>query len=1028
MINFRKILNSTGEFVPYYEKENDFKRVAFLHLFASFVFSPIFCYLVYDTDVPKVYLYIGIANLIGFPVYSLICYLVNVLRNKLIYIVIIHYFIVTFFAFQQLLGSGFDVFSLYCFYALYAVLLFVSQRLYPAILYNVFVIGLILYGFQVVDHTSISKGGIFGMILIIAMCSILVLFSRQRMINSVEDYSKYLRKIVNNPGIGYLLFKVKNGEFDLVDSNEEVLKYFGCGQQSLTQCFLEQIDEDEEEKIKKLKLGSEFRLIKKKKVGINEYTLDLTISILELKNGFYWLVRLTDVTNEEKEKEELEKREKKYRNLYYRNQAGVFTTDLESNLLDYNQAFYDMFEGYFQKGTKLFREDIRKEWEEILDLIKNRDNLKNFQTHFSLSNGNTKWFMFNWYLDKENSLIEGTVIDLTEVQKASLAVRQSEEKYRLIYEESNDAILLLEDDKIIDVNRRGIQLFGFAKNAIIGNRLFDFSMEKTEESEKEFDSFLLRLKNSKNAKFNWKFVGKLYTIEAEVALVEMILGEKITYQCIIHDLTELNETMRVLDKSRKSFKSVLDNTPEGIIIISDDEVLYTNMEVHRLLDKEEIDISNIFVESDQKEFSNTFIDHLQTKKIRQKQLHINRQGASILTDVTFVTANFEEKEATMVILKDISIQHQLSKEMLRAELAEETNKKLASEIKERIKAEKQLQEQFLRSNAIFDSSSNTLLLTLDTQLNFSSFNTHCKNYFFYLAEKQMSTGDNFDLFFKEILQKSGLRVFKSLLKKVLKGESRQIEVSIKPKKKEIWLEIFLNPIFNAEGAVNEISLVAHDITEKKKSEKEIVESLKEKEVLLKEIHHRVKNNLQVISSILNLQSSFVKDKRTLEILEESRNRIRSMAIIHENLYQTTNFSSINFSAYLENLSHNLVASYSVGLGKIELVTELEKVELVLDQAIPCGLMVNELVTNSLKYAFPDGNDGQIKISLKEAKNKVLLKIGDNGVGFKDGFHPLESETLGLQLVSTLVEQLGGDIQINSSKGINYFITFDKAKL
>jgi two-component sensor histidine kinase len=172
----------------------------------------------------------------------------------------------------------------------------------------------------------------------------------------------------------------------------------------------------------------------------------------------------------------------------------------------------------------------------------------------------------------------------------------------------------------------------------------------------------------------------------------------------------------------------------------------------------------------------------------------------------------------------------------------------------------------------------------------------------------------------------------------------------------------------------------------------------------------------------------VKDKRTLDILEESRNRIRSMAIIHENLYQTTNFSSINFSAYLENLSHNLVASYSVGLGKIDLVTELGKVELVLDQAIPCGLMVNELVTNALKYAFPDGKPGEIHISLKEVKTKVLLRIGDNGVGFKEGFDPLDSDTLGLQLVSALVEQLEGEIQIDSSKGINYLITFDKAKL
>ena len=186
----------------------------------------------------------------------------------------------------------------------------------------------------------------------------------------------------------------------------------------------------------------------------------------------------------------------------------------------------------------------------------------------------------------------------------------------------------------------------------------------------------------------------------------------------------------------------------------------------------------------------------------------------------------------------------------------------------------------------------------------------------------MQDNDSFYDFFRKMLNEKDIRIFIRLLKRILKGESRQIEVSFRPKKKEVWMEIFLNPIFNTEGDVTEISLVAHDITEKKKTETEIVESLKEKEVLLKEIHNRVKNNLQVISSILNLQSSFVKDKQTLGILEESRSRIRSMAIIHENLYRTTNFSSINFSDYLKNLTSNLIASYQVNIGKVTLKENL----------------------------------------------------------------------------------------------------------
>ena len=222
--------------------------------------------------------------------------------------------------------------------------------------------------------------------------------------------------------------------------------------------------------------------------------------------------------------------------------------------------------------------------------------------------------------------------------------------------------------------------------------------------------------------------------------------------------------------------------------------------------------------------------------------------------------------------------------------------------------------------------------------------------------------------------------------------------------------------------------VRPDARAEKLSEKEIVESLKEKEVLLKEIHHRVKNNLQVISSILNLQSSFVKDEKTLEILDESRNRIRSMAIIHENLYRTTNFSSIDFTSYLQNLCTNLISSYHVYSGIVEFKDEMEKIDLVLDQAIPCGLLVNELITNSIKYAFPSKQEGQITVGLEEKDETIYLRIEDNGIGLPKDFDMMKTDTLGLQLVSTLVEQLDGEITVRNHQGTKYLITFGKVKL
>ncbi|PKP51030.1 MAG: hypothetical protein CVT95_01840, partial [Bacteroidetes bacterium HGW-Bacteroidetes-12] len=244
-----------------------------------------------------------------------------------------------------------------------------------------------------------------------------------------------------------------------------------------------------------------------------------------------------------------------------------------------------------------------------------------------------------------------------------------------------------------------------------------------------------------------------------------------------------------------------------------------------------------------------------------------------------------------------------------------------------------------------------------------------------------------------------------------------------PSGKTIIKEVFLSPIFNEDGSVGEVSGMAHDITEKKQAETELKNSLKEKEVLLKEVHHRVKNNLQVISSILNLQSAYVQDEKTLSILKESQNRIKSMAFIHESLYQTNDFSEINFSEYVVNLSKNLVHSYLVNQELIELKLDINNVSLNLDLSIPCGLIINELVSNALKYAFGEGKKGYILIQLYVKNEFVYLSISDNGKGFPKEIDYKNTDSLGLQLVTTLAEQINAEITLKNTKGTTFHIKF-----
>jgi len=224
-----------------------------------------------------------------------------------------------------------------------------------------------------------------------------------------------------------------------------------------------------------------------------------------------------------------------------------------------------------------------------------------------------------------------------------------------------------------------------------------------------------------------------------------------------------------------------------------------------------------------------------------------------------------------------------------------------------------------------------------------------------------------------------------------------------------------------------LASVNRDVTEKRRAQEALQTSLAEKEILLKEINHRVKNNMQVLSSLLNFQSSFVKDPAALRMLQESRDRIRTMALIHEKLYKSADLSHIDFSEYLRNLVSMLVDSYAVGPGCVELDLDIHDTFLSLNAGIPCGLIVNELVSNALKHAFPGGRSGRIRVELKPLDPpKFKLVICDDGAGFPEGVDFRNAPSLGLQVVTMLVAQLRGTIELHRDRGTCFVIVFEDA--
>lgn len=358
---------------------------------------------------------------------------------------------------------------------------------------------------------------------------------------------------------------------------------------------------------------------------------------------------------------------------------------------------------------------------------------------------------------------------------------------------------------------------------------------------------------------------------------------------------------------------------------------------------------------------------------------------------------------------------------------------LAINITENYNNNIKLFNQEAKLNTIIETSS-LVFFTISNELTLTSFNSRFEEMYVKFFNEKPFIGLSQTTFIKKysIEPKERLKQFVNFwltnFEEVFKGKNSSFEHElVSPTGEVFWFDIILAPIFDSNNKVAEISVIGQLANERKQTELKLLQSLQEKEVLLKEVHHRVKNNLQVISSLLNLQSDFVEDKNALKILKESQNRVKSMSYIHEILYQTNEFGKIPFENYLKSIFYNLVDSYSKVGVNISVEVNFEDVNVDLDTSIPCGLIVNELVSNSLKYAFEGQTDGSIIMTCKNVDNKIQLSIKDNGKGFPEDFNVETSQSLGMQLVYALVEQIDGIITIINNNGTEFLITFATRK-
>ena len=455
----------------------------------------------------------------------------------------------------------------------------------------------------------------------------------------------------------------------------------------------------------------------------------------------------------------------------------------------------------------------------------------------------------------------------------------------------------------------------------------------------------------------------------------------------------------------KRFKALLDQSNDAIFLLEMSSGLITDVNksaVEQLgYSPDEIlkmSINDFIIPWEVNQMENLFFDLMENRGVQDRK--------NVIT--TFLKSNLEE------IPVEISISLVEFGDNFYAVM-------VARDITERMEAEKALTQSEEKYRTLFEYSPDfIILLTPDTKI--IDINKSTKN-FVNLSREELIGKSILEL---GVLFEEDVNEFIKIGSELMSGKPADpFEFKIVDKNGQVcWMEAYFS-LLKKDRVSSAIQVILHDITNRKTYEKQIKRSLSEKEVLLKEIHHRVKNNLQIISSLLNLQSRYIEDKNALGVFKESQNRIKSMALIHEKLYQSKDLTRIDFTEYIRSLTFHLFHSYSVDQSRVVLSVNSEGVMFDIDTAIPCGLIINEIVSNSLKYAFPGGRKGKISIDIRVEGKKYVLVISDNGIGFPEDLDFQNTETLGLRLVNILVGQINGVITMYTCGGTSFKIEFEK---
>jgi PAS domain S-box-containing protein len=731
-----------------------------------------------------------------------------------------------------------------------------------------------------------------------------------------------------------------------------------------------------------------------------------------------------DITARKKIEGALKAAENTYRNIFLNAQTGLFRTDIKTGLiLDANDSVA-RFIGYKDRGELLAkpfniaeRYIDHKDRERMISLLQKDGQLNNFETRFKRNDGSIIWIRMAARIVPEKGWIEGVSEDITKEKAAVAALRESEAKYRLLADHMTDTIWLMDlNFKFIYVSPSLEKLRGYTLEEI---KQFSLDQILTPASIKlalevfavEMPKVLADPSYSPQLTIDLEFYnrdGNICSVESKLSILRDDNGNPTSILGQDRDITERKQSEAALQKSELQLKAMLNSSPVVVLLIQEGKLIYLNPAAEKITGwKEEEFIGKNFTDFVHKDDIKIVIQNNRERMggnsfLAPYIIRINKKtGGFIYAEVNGTVINLDGKPTMLGFLTDI------------------TERKQAESQREA--ALQELREAKALIDAVIENVPLMIFLKEATDLRFVIFNRAGEELLGY-DRKALLGKNNLDLFPPEQAAH-----FMAKDREVLDGEAGMLDIPEEPiltaRKGTRLLHTRKVCIRGADGTTKYLLGISEDITERKQVEAEIKRQLAEKEILLKEVHHRIKNNIAAIGGLISLRLESITNPEAITVLQDAIGRVGSMRILYDKLLLTEDYKDISVKSYIESIAETVIALFPVS-AKVTLDKRIADFQLDSKRLFPLGIIINELITNKMKYAFTGRDAGKIKISLTKDDKHVKLTIQDDGNGLPDGFDINESKGFGLMLVKMLSQQLGGSFSMEKHAGTRCTVEFD----